>query len=179
LETREGGSSKDWKAAKRVVVRPAAAADLRELLRLDEALIAEDRRHDPTIDPAWTRSAGGRRFFRDRATGREGIGWVAEAGDHLAGYLVGCVGPAEDYRRVQKVAEIECLYVEPRWRGAGIGARLVRRFERWARRQGAERMRVVVSAGNVRAIRFYQRGGYRLHDVVLEKPRRGRSDRAQ
>lgn len=174
LEPRAARFSKPWKARRRPVIRRATSADLKAVLRLDAALIRYDRRFDPTLDPGWTRSADGRRFYADHVAGGGGVVFVAFAGRRAVAYLVGAVGAAEEFRLVRSIGEVECLYAEPAWRDSGLGRRLLRRFEAWARRRGAERMRVVVSEGNCRAIRFYEREGYERHDAVLERPLRRR-----
>ncbi len=79
--------------------------------------------------------------------------------------------------------EIKRIYALSRWRGRGIGARLLAEAERYARAAGAERLLLGVYKGNALALGFYDRVGFtrageRLFDVggavyedwVLEKP---------
>ncbi len=62
------------------------------------------------------------------------------------------------------------MYVLEGYRGQGVGARLVDEFLGWAWSRGAERASVVVAyAANERAIRFYQRAGFRPKSVSLER----------
>ncbi len=68
-----------------------------------------------------------------------------------------------------KVAELESMYVREGYRDRGVGARLVDEFLGWAGSRGAELASVVAYATNERAIRFYQRSGFRPRSVSLER----------
>jgi len=63
------------------------------------------------------------------------------------------------------------LVVRDGFRGAGIGQRLCQHAERWAREQGAGRIRVTSRSTREGAHRFYLRGGYQQTKVsmVFEK----------
>jgi GNAT superfamily N-acetyltransferase len=76
---------------------------------------------------------------------------------------------------------IGLLFVAPRFRGRGIGHRLLAGFESWVGGRGADRVRLAVAEGNDSAFTFFQRDGFRvtgMHDDqsrmkalrVLEKP---------
>jgi ribosomal protein S18 acetylase RimI-like enzyme len=153
-----------------VRIRPATPADLPAVLELDRALFAFDARFDDTLDAGWTGAAAGRTFFEQRCSRAEGAAWVAEGAGGLLGYLCGALMEAEDYRTVRTLAEVECMYVHPDARGTGVGRTLAEAFIAWAKAAGAERLRVVASAGNTAAVRFYEALDFRPHDLVLERP---------
>lgn len=54
---------------------------------------------------------------------------------------------------------VQDLYVDARFRGAGVGAALIRHAARQARARGATHLRLAVDAGNDGAQRFYDRIG--------------------
>jgi len=76
---------------------------------------------------------------------------LGEAAIGMAGGVPG-VGPLG--------AELVSMWVEPAWRGAGIGDRLVRAVLGWARDDGCREVRLWVSDGNVPAERLYARHGF-------------------
>lgn len=76
------------------------------------------------------------------------------------GYLVGAVIPPESYRVPFKMAELENMYVEESYRGKGVGRSLVNNFEK---------IKVIASAGNTNAIKFYESKGCSKINVTLEK----------
>jgi len=82
---------------------------------------------------------------------------------------VGGIAAPEDYRTVKSVAELENMYVQESMRGKGIGGKLVQQFEDWCKEKGVEVIRVVASAGNADAIRFYESKGAKPVSLTLEK----------
>lgn len=58
------------------------------------------------------------------------------------------------------VAELVSMWVEPAWRGAGIGDRLVGAVLGWARDEGYREVCLWVSDGNTPAERLYARHGF-------------------
>ena len=62
------------------------------------------------------------------------------------------------------------LYVEPAWRDAGVGGRLLDAAERALADAGADVLAVEAMAGNDDARRLYERRGYGIHRVEMERP---------
>jgi GNAT superfamily N-acetyltransferase len=58
---------------------------------------------------------------------------------------------------------IGLMLVDPSKRGRGLGTRILAGFENWAASQGAKQIRLGVVEENVKALRFWQRSGYKLH----------------
>ena len=78
------------------------------------------------------------------------------------------VQPQLDVRR--RRAYLGYLAVQARYRGQGIGGRLLDAVEAWARDQGAELMATGTNLrSNVGAVEFYERHGYERQSVVLRK----------
>jgi ribosomal-protein-alanine N-acetyltransferase len=64
--------------------------------------------------------------------------------------------------RVAGRSYIPYLFVMPEMQGHGIGATLLDRMEVMLELQGAERVHLETPADHVRAVRFYERQGYRI-----------------
>lgn len=62
--------------------------------------------------------------------------------------------------------DIALLWVEERWRGHGLGSRLLARAEDFAHRRGA----VVAFLKTVAARRFYERAGYHVYGALEDRP---------
>ena len=152
-----------------ITVRKAALADMETLLRLDRELFAFDGQFDPTLNPAWTSSSEGEDYFRERIGGAGGMAWVVECDGAVGGYLSAVIEEADECRTVRRVAELESMYVRESLRGQGAGHALIREFFSWAARSNVQRLRVVASAGNQKAIAFYRREGFADFDLVLER----------
>ena len=59
-------------------------------------------------------------------------------------------------------AYIPYLFVMPELQGHGLGSMLLRRMESMLELEGAERVQLETPADNVRAVRFYEKQGYRI-----------------
>lgn len=81
-------------------------------------------------------------------------GFVAEAGDVLAGFV------ALRTEAWNRRAAVWHLYVAAGWRGQGLGARLLDALEGAARLAGARTLWLETSNVNCAAIQFYQRVGF-------------------
>lgn len=64
--------------------------------------------------------------------------------------------------RSRRRAYIPFLFVSPEFQGQGLGSILLRRMESMLELEGAERVHLETPADNVRAVRFYERQGYRI-----------------
>jgi len=78
--------------------------------------------------------------------------------------VVGIVGGAESEDR--RTAHLVSMWVDPRWRGQGVGDHLVKVVLDWARELGCEEVRLWVADGNREAERLYHRNGFVRTDAV-------------
>jgi RimJ/RimL family protein N-acetyltransferase len=81
---------------------------------------------------------------------------VADAGDHLAGYVELTGG---SFRRSRTTAYV-VLGVLASAAGQGLGTALLRHALEWAAAHGLHRLELTVMAHNTRAIRLYERMGF-------------------
>jgi GNAT superfamily N-acetyltransferase len=78
------------------------------------------------------------------------------------------VQPQLDVRR--RRVYLGYLAVQERYRGHGVGGRLLDAVEAWARGQGAELISTDTNLrSNVGAVEFYERHGYERQAVILRK----------
>ncbi|MBO0678757.1 bifunctional helix-turn-helix transcriptional regulator/GNAT family N-acetyltransferase [Mycolicibacterium sp. S2-37] len=68
------------------------------------------------------------------------------------------------------VAEIKRMWVDKRWRGAGLGARILRHLETLAREEGFTRVLLDTNGTLVEAIALYERAGYVRIDRYNDNP---------
>ena len=133
--------------------------------------------HHATIDPdRWQAgsledAAAARRYWHAQSPRSQGL--VAVTPD---GTIVGMVelwlkrprGPAG--ARIPRLKADLGLAVAPEWRGRGVGTALLAAAEDWARAQGAERMVLDLDVHNEGALRLYQRVGYEVEALSMDKP---------
>ena len=150
-------------------VAVATIQDLDEVLRLNDQLMKKEYRdYDKTLNLNWVYSEVGINYFRGRILNEDGCVFVAKIDSKTVGYICGGIRRKEAFRTVDKMAEIENMFVLEGYRGQGIGTRLVEAFKDWCKEQKVERIMVEAFYLNKRAIRFYKKQLFTERAVELE-----------
>ncbi len=160
-----------------VTIRPATPADAPTMLELEHA----SGLHHASIDPRRWRplslEAMARFQRRLQASHAPDETLLAVA----AGVPVGMIelwlktGRGPDSPRIIGPRVDLGIVVAPAWRGRGVGTALMLAGESWARRHGARGMTLDLSAANDGARRLYERLGYAVHELTMDKPIDGSS----
>jgi [ribosomal protein S18]-alanine N-acetyltransferase len=123
----------------RYLVRRAAASDLAGILVIERAGFGEW---------AWDRN-----LFAEYARKCGDLFLVAEDGEKVVGYCIGCI--------TRGGASLESIAVAPSMKGKGVSDALLRSLLRRLRRRGVGRVGLMVKVTNLRAMGFYERYGFR------------------
>ncbi|MEO8836334.1 MAG: GNAT family N-acetyltransferase [Caldimonas sp.] len=149
-----------------VAIRPLGAADLPDYKRLrDDMLVAHPEAF--TSDAASEAS-------REPLDYLERLGLDRRDGGHFvlgafrSGRLVGAIGCERELRpKVRHVGHLIGMMVRAEARGCGVGAQLVAACIAEGRRAGLELLTLSVTAGNVEAVRLYERQGFIVYGRLL------------
>ena len=153
-----------------ISIRRATFNDLPTIQKLNQKLCAkENKEYDATINSDYSFSKVGEEYFISRIESENSLVLIAEKGGGAIGYLIGGVAEPEDYRTVDKIAEVENMYIEKEFQGQGIGTQLDKQFEDWCRKNKVEIIKYVASFGNIEAIQFYKKHGAKEVNITLEK----------
>ncbi|RKT10297.1 ribosomal protein S18 acetylase RimI-like enzyme [Paraburkholderia sp. RAU2J] len=110
--------------------------------------------------PHWLSSLQG----EDRAM------FLAEHGSTAVGFItVQVMQPTSPLLQPLTVGRIGSVAVLERLRGRGVGSTLMKLAEEWARKNGANDMRLTVWAFNEQAVDLYQELGYELRAFEMGK----------
>lgn len=113
---------------------------------------------------------------RERLAGRVvADGLRVAGGDDLVGFVTFELERGR-YEQDRSRGLVHDLYVVPEWRDKGIGSRLLSAAETALADRGAEVVAVQALAPNTAARRMYERHGYTVHRVEMERPVADRSD---
>ena len=153
---------------KRVTVRPAALADIPQLL----ALVRHywDYERIPDFEALRVELL----LQRLLAAPHLGAAWVAEAQGRLSGYLVAVTVLSLEHGGL--MAEIDELFVLPEARTQGVGSQLLAAAEAALAARGCVRLQLQLGVKNSAARAFYERrgyasrAGYQLIDKALTAP---------
>ncbi len=87
---------------------------------------------------------------------------IAAAEDE-SGALVGyCICSVRD-----ETGELDSIYVEPEYRGRGVGRNLAESGLAWLKQKGCRYIDVLVAEGNEAALPFYEKLGFCVRGTVL------------
>lgn len=141
-------------AAPPLVLRPPRAGDLGWVLERHGAIYAEEHGWDDRFEALVAR------VVADYAEAKHAraAAWIAEVGGERAGSVF-CT------KKDERTAQLRLLLVEPRFRGRGIGARLVDECVRFARAARYTTMTLWTNDALRDARRLYERAGF----VLVEK----------
>jgi len=150
-----------------IVIRKATVEDLPAVQKLGTELMLSEIQFDLYLDKDWYANKYGAAYLLKEIKGRNHICFVAEAGDQLVGYA-SCKVLPKDTSRPMKRAELDNLVVSEKYRGHGVGHKLVAAFKQWAKTKQATKVKVIVNAHNAPGIHFYENNGFKDHHLVME-----------
>ena len=152
-------------------IRPATPADEPAMIEIQHSSAI----HHATIDPDRWRmqsieeGARSRRHWHRLQPRNEGL--VAVADGNVVGMVELWLKRPRDPEgaRTARLKVDLGLAVAPGWRGRGVGSALMLAAEEWARAHGAERMVLDLDANNSGAQRLYERLGYEVEAIAMDK----------
>ena len=160
---------KSWAALRPVVsdfptVREPRPEEVDALADLWVDLAADQRRHGSHLAAAENRATA-----RDLIAGHVVAGGVRVAGtDGPVGFVTFVIERGA-YDQDATRGLVHDLYVDPEWRDAGLGSRLLTVAEEALTDEGADVVAVEALADNAAARRLYERHGYDVHRVEMER----------
>ena len=152
-------------------IRKAKIEDLKQIQFLIDRLCEKEfNEFDNTINPKYGTSEKGKVYIQERiADNKDSFCLVVISNNNIVGYFLGGIKMSEDYRKPNRIGEGETIFIEEEHRSNGIGTKFLKLFEEWCKDKKLNRMRLVASSRNIKAINGYKKGGFEEYDVMLEK----------
>jgi diamine N-acetyltransferase len=154
-----------------VEIRPAALADLEELITLNGLVQAVHVQIRPDLFRSdWSR-AELRDFWRARLTEDRGEIAIAVLDDRPVGYIWFRIDdrPQTPFKRPYRRLDVDQICVADVGRRKGIGSRLLRHAEAEAERLGIGEIVIHSWAANLAAQSFFRANSYEPMNIVLAK----------
>lgn len=143
-------------------IRPATPADVPAVLPMVRAICAMHEQLDPDrfamLPDVVDRYA---RWLPERAVDPRSVFLVAEDRGVVVGFLIATVEASIPIYRLKEFGFIHDVWVEPGFRGHGIGERLIDEAVRRFRLMGVEQVRLEVADANDGARRLFDTCGFR------------------
>lgn len=146
----------------------ASKKDLYGISELNLKLFKDQRRFDPAMNLEWTLSRDGQKYLKRRISRSDGFVEVVEnSKKNLVAYLAGAIVKRPLYRIKANYAELESIIVEPDYRGANLGSKLLSDFIAWCRQNKINYISLLVASQNNPAMQFYKKIGFKPYDLTM------------
>ncbi|MFB6099639.1 MAG: N-acetyltransferase family protein [Candidatus Nanohalobium sp.] len=86
---------------------------------------ASQTKHQRSGDPDWCLTEEAASWYRERINQGNGFAEVVEDDGQVIGYAIGVAESAEEFRTTNTLAELETMYLQPEYRGQGIGTQII------------------------------------------------------
>lgn len=151
-------------------IKIATIEDIATITNFNKKLcVKENKEFDSTINSDFSTTELGIKYFTKNIKSEDGLVLIALENETPIGYLVAEINEVNDYRNIEKISELDNMWVDDEYRSTGVGKELIKLYENWSRDKGVLRTRVIASSKNNRAIDFYKREGFQEYDLILEK----------
>ena len=148
-----------------ILVRKANLEDLTIIQDLNNKLFElEKKNYDPTLVSGWPLTDEGKEYFEDLINNHYVI--VAVLDNEIIGYLAGTINEKGSYEEIQ-YGEINNMLINEKYRGYGVGKKLIDQFKESCKESNIYNLKVVASAKNINAINFYKKNGFEDFNVTL------------
>jgi ribosomal protein S18 acetylase RimI-like enzyme len=146
-----------------LITRPARLEDINILLQFEQGVIAAERPFDPTLKKEQIRYYD----LEFLIMSEHATLMVAEWDGVIVGSGYVKIMPAENYLSHERYGYIGFIYVEPARRGQGVVDAILTALRKWAEAQDIHEIRLEVYSQNQRAIRAYEKAGFKQHMMVM------------
>lgn len=154
-------------------IREAKIEDLKKVEGLyQELLEIEAEKYQPSIVTTWPFSKFGEEHFIKGIKEKDWYTIVCEEKDELIGFLTGSYMVSEVGMQAEKgrrTAKLNHIYIKKQFRDHGLGSKLSNDFKKWAKKKGANKIRVIPFFDNKEAINFYKEQGFENYTVNMEE----------
>ncbi|RTE52658.1 GNAT family N-acetyltransferase [Arenibacter aquaticus] len=144
-------------------IRKATLTDLMTLKSFEQEIIRAERPYDPTLDEHPISYYD----LRELILSNSAIVMVAEINARLIGSGYGQIREAKSYLIHESYAYLGFMYTHPGYRGKGVNKAIVEALKDWSKSKGLTEIRLTVYKDNTKAIKAYEKAGFREHIVEM------------
>ncbi|OGK31125.1 hypothetical protein A3F29_00650 [Candidatus Roizmanbacteria bacterium RIFCSPHIGHO2_12_FULL_33_9] len=149
-----------------ILVRRAKLEDWRIIQKLNNEVFIISYKYDKNLNMKWPFSKEGIDYYKNAIKSKEYFCYIAEKDEKEIGYLIGLIRNFS--YRANKSGEIENMGVSLKYRGKGVGSKLVDEFKKWCKKRRVNFIKVSTYFYYQKGITFYKKQGMKPLDVTLE-----------
>lgn len=144
-------------------LRPARQEDIPTLKLFEQGVIDAERPYDQSLkQETFYYYDLGQLIASDHS-----LLIVACDGDQIVGSGYAQLRAAKDYQTFETYAYLGFMYVVPEHRGRRINQMIISSLKNWSLSKGVRQMKLEVYAGNVPAIKAYEKAGFKANLVEM------------
>jgi len=150
-----------------MIIRKANKRDAKELCKLNYDIFGDAERFDSDVIADYALTEDGGRWIEDAISNPKGCCFIAEEKGKMVGYTSGL--EKEMQYRKGRYFEIVNIGLIPEAREKGLGKKLLKAIEEWAKDNGYNKIYLSCYAKNSKALTFYDKQGFEEIEISLEK----------
>lgn len=152
------------------MIRVARISDVLALYSLQKRLISYERNYDKAMkrNAVYYPPKELRRLIKSR----NGRILVAEIDGEIVGCGFGRITKAEGWDAFDKKGYVGSMFVDPKFRGKGIGKKILSGLLDWFKERKVKDVQLNVYPNNERAVSFYEGFGFKSHLMYMRRKER-------
>lgn len=151
-----------------VRIRKALKEDWKIIQKLNNEVFIVSYKYDKNLNMKWPFEKEGINYYKDSIKNKNYFCYIAEVNRKPTGYLFGLIKKFPS--RAIKSGEIENMGITSKFRGKGIGTKLIYEFKKWCKKRKVNFIKVSTYFCYQEGINFYKKQGMVPIDVTLEGP---------
>lgn len=149
-----------------ISLRRADHRDLATILRFQQGVVDAERPYDETLKDGAIRYYD----FEQLLNSQQVYFLIAESSNEPIGCGFARLEAAKSYVKHDRVGYLGLMYVQPAFRGRGVVGAIIDELKDWCRLSGVRELRLEVYPDNARAVKAYERAGFRPQMLEMRLP---------
>jgi GNAT superfamily N-acetyltransferase len=152
-----------------IKIQKARIEDIKKLIDLGLCLTEHEYACDPLIKKRTKKES--QKIYLKALKDSNSVFFTANEGNDTVGYLYGYVFRAPSYYivRYKRIAQLEAIFVSPRYRKKSVGKLLVDEFFRWLSKKKVQLVQLTAAAMNKDALTFWEKQRFHAHHIEMRK----------
>ena len=150
-----------------MIIRKVTIEDYDKVVDLYKQLYDAERIFDNNLKKSYEIDEKQEKIIKKRIKSRKEIFLVAEIENKIVGLIDGYL--IDSIYHKEKVAYLDHLCVDKKYRNREIGTRLIKEFDNKAKKRGAKFIKLNAFENNIKAVNLYKKLGFKEYSIYYMK----------